>query len=380
MKKLLILLATSSALLLSACSSSSLPKPTPLTAITNTTQVKSLWSTDTGVGADDMHLSLQPAIDGNLIYTTDIKGRISAIDSTTGRTAWATRYKDMAFTSNVATDQSAIYLGTNQGSIAKFSKADGQLIWTAKVPSTVIAAPTASGNNIYVKTINEELSVFSSDSAKLKWTDQQSLPSLVLRDSSSPVVNNNHVLIGYANGKLINYNSTSGQALWNKQLTVSQGKTDVERMVDIDTTPVIKNGIIYAANYQGSLVALDGGNETQLWQSKVSTYNNIALDDNNIYLTDNDGNVRAYSQTTGRELWKQDQLKYRELSAPVVIGDNVITADKEGYIHFLSSSDGHFIARVKSSSDGISADPMVTNQNVLVIFSNDGKLQAYRVN
>jgi outer membrane protein assembly factor BamB len=380
MKKFLILIIASSAILLSACSGPSLPKPTPLTDFTSTTQVMPLWSNNTGVGADDMRLALQPAIDDELIYTTDIKGRISAVNLTTGRTAWATRYKDMTFTSNVATDQSAIYLGTNQGKIVKFNKANGQLIWTAEVPSTVVAAPITNDDNVYVKTINEELSVFSSDDAKLKWTDQQSLPSLVLRDSSSPVIDGDSVLVGYANGKLISYNSANGQALWNKQLTVSEGKTDVERMVDIDTTPVIKNGIIYAANYQGSLVALDGEKETQLWQAKVSTYNNIALDDNNIYLTDNDGNVRAYSQTTGRELWKQDKLKYRELSAPVVIGNNVITADKEGYIHFLSTSDGHLIARVKSSSDGISADPMVINQNVLVIFSNDGKLQAYRVN
>lgn len=380
MKKFLTLLVASSAILLTACSSPSLPKPTPLTDFTGTTQVTPLWSNNTGVGADDMRLTLQPAIDNELIYTTDIKGRVSAINLTNGRTVWTTRYKDMTFTSNIAADQSAIYLGTNQGKIVKLNKSNGQLVWTAEVPSTVVAAPIANGHNVYVKTINEELSAFSSDDAKLKWTDQQSLPSLVLRDSSSPVLDGDNVLVGYANGKLINYNSASGQALWSKQLTVSEGKTDVERMVDIDTTPVIKNGIIYAANYQGSLAALDSEQETQLWQNKVSTYNNIALDDNNIYLTDNDSNVRAYSQTTGRELWKQDKLKYRELSAPVVIGNNVITADKEGYIHFLSSSDGHFIARVKSSPDGISADPMVINQNVLVVFSNDGKLQAYRVN
>lgn len=365
--------------LLAGCGGSKLPDPSPLVDFSSTAHAQKIWSTSANDGNEDLFFKLTPAWDENFIYSAGHDGDISAINLTNGKKAWKQRYKNLPFSSNLAATERELYLGTDNAEVVKLDKATGQLIWTKPVPSTVIAAPKASGNNVFAKTINGELTAINTQTGAPVWNYQQTLPSLILKDTSDPVINVAAVLIGFSNGTLIAFEKASGNILWNKQISLPEGKTDVERMADISATPKIVGNTVYAASYQGKLIAFDLQTQDTVWSADVSTYNDFALSDNAIFAGDNNGNVIAIERTSGTILWKQTALLYRHLTAPTYIGNDLIAiADQEGYLHILDAKDGHFVARVSVDSDGIITAPLYIN-GLTIIQTNDGHLIAYKI-
>lgn len=365
--------------LLVGCGGSKLPDPSPLVDFTSTAHAKKVWSTSANNGNDELFFKLTPVWDETLIYSAGHDGRISAIDLTNGKRVWKQRYKTLPFSSNLALTSQHLYLGTDNAEIVKLDKVTGQLIWTKPVPSTVIAAPKANDNDVFAKTINGELTALNTQTGIPVWNYQQTLPSLILKDTSDPVINGPALLTGFSNGSLLAFDKSSGNVLWNKQISLPEGKTDVERMADVSATPKIVGNTVYAASYQGKLIAFDLQTQDTLWSADVSTYNDFTLSDTAIFAGDNNGNVVAIERATGTILWKQTALLYRHLTAPTVIGNDLIAiADQEGYLHILNTKDGHFVARVSVDSDGIITAPLYIN-GLTLIQTNDGDLVAYKI-
>jgi len=219
------------------------------------------------------------------------------------------------------------------------------------------------------------LTALHRDTGKRVWHYKHESPKLILRASSSPNVADNIVVVGFADGKLDALNASTGSLIWQRSIATNNGTDDVSRMVDIDTQPLISDGIIYVASYQGNVAALSLMSGQMLWRRKLSTYSNLALEDNKLFATDVDGNVYALSADSGRTLWKQEKLRNRGLTAPVVMGRALVVGDKEGYVHWLSLLDGHFLNRKRIDKSGILAAPRVAG-NRLYVGAGGGRLTA----
>lgn len=365
--------------LLAGCGGSKLPDPSPLVDFSSTAHIQKIWSSSANDGNDELFFKLTPVWDESQIYSAGHDGTISAINLSNGKSAWKQRYKNLPFSSNLALTTHELYLGTDNAEIVKLDKISGQLIWTKPVPSTVIAAPKASDNEVFAKTIDGQLTTLNANTGAPVWNYQQTLPSLILHDTSDPVINEATLLTGFSNGTLIAFEKMSGHILWNKQINLPEGKTDVERMADVSATPKVMDNTVYAASYQGKLIAFDLQTQDTVWSADISTYNDFTMSNTAIFAGDNNGNVIALERKTGTILWKQTALMYRHLTAPTYIGNDLIAiADQEGYLHILNTKDGHFVARISVNSDGIITAPLSIN-GLTIIQTNDGDLYAYKI-
>lgn len=370
------------AALLIACSGGSLPKPTPLSDYTQTASTQAIWRVSANDGNNGLHLKQQPVISNNIIYSAGNNGYISAINAESGDFLWKLEYPTLPFSSALAANNNAVFVGTNQAQVVKLDKNTGKLIWEQTVPSSVMAAPIANDNYVFVKTIDDGITTLNANNGKPVWNQQQPQPSLTLRDAGNPLLAGNNLYVGFATGAIVNFAPSNGTIKWNKQITAAQGKTDVERMVDIDATPIIENGTMYIAAYQTQITAVNLSTQAETWHYNVSNYNDLAIDNNNIYITDATGNVIALDKFTGMVQWKQEGLQYRYLTAPLSLDNNNLIAigDAEGYLHLLNKKDGSFAGRVRVDSDGISATPMLASNGFVIVLSNDGDLYAYTIN
>lgn len=378
-KSLLTILVATPMAFLVGCGGSKLPDPSPLVSFTPTAQTTKVWSNHPNDGNDELLFKLTPVWKNDLIYTAGHNGEVTAINLNNGKKVWRQSYENLTFSSNLALTGNFLYLGTDGAEVVKLDKTNGQLIWSKPVPSTIIAAPRASNNEIFAKTIDGQITALNTQTGEAVWNYQQTLPSLTLRDASDPVLSNQTLFVGFANGVLMAFDPASGNVLWSKQVSLPEGKTDVERMADVAAAPKIAEGVVYAATYQGKLTAFNLQTRDTFWSINASTYNDFVLADGMIYLGDTQGNIIAIDAKTGTTLWKQTALLYRHLTAPTYIGHNQLAiADQEGYLHILNTKDGHFVARINVDSSGVIAAPIYAN-GLVIVQSNDGRLYAYKI-
>ncbi|MFN3234295.1 MAG: outer membrane protein assembly factor BamB [Gammaproteobacteria bacterium] len=360
---------------LTACSHSEKPKPLPTTQ--QSQSVTKVWAKSSGAGSQNSYYSITPVIDQDVIYTAGVKGRVMATDIKTGRTLWTAKFR-APFSSQLSTDDNALYAGTSKGQLFKINKTNGKLVWVRNIDSAMIAAPAIKRNIVLAKTINSEITAYNNQNTHRLWEYQENQPSLVLRDASNPVFYGRNIIVGFPNGVLASISSTTGQPIWKQHINEPTGKTDVERMTDVDTTPIVKDGTIYTATYQGQLVAVEASSGNVLWQQPLSDYTNLATDRSSIYATDSHGVIWAFSQNDGHVLWKQKALAQRQLTSPTLAGNLLVIADADGFLHILSKQTGRYLTRMTVNASGITATPLTQQHNVYVL-ANDGSLYAYHL-
>lgn len=372
--------ATALTALLMGCGGSKLPTPTPLTPITSSVTAQKIWASAATTGNDDLLFPLAPVTDNGVLYTAGHTGDVTALTLTNGKKIWQRHYPQLPFSSNLALTGNFLYLGTDNAEVVKLDKTTGQLLWKKSVPSTVIAAPSATSDNVFAKTINGEITALSTPDGRPHWNYQQTAPALILRDTSNVLLHDNLLLAGFANGTLTAFDHRNGDILWNKQISLSAGKTDVERMNDVAASPKIGQGILYAATYQGQLIAFTLAHpQDNLWQVDASLYNDFTLSPAAIFYGDSTGNLLALDKKTGATLWQQTALSYRHLTAPLYIEHNLLAVgDQEGYLHFLSASDGHLVGRIHVDRSGMITAP-IWRDGLLILQTNAGKIYAYKI-
>lgn len=251
------------------------------------------------------------------------------------------------------------FVGTLDGRVLAFSLEDGSLKWEAKTSSEVVSTPQSNGEVVIAQAIDGRLFAFAMADGQRRWTYDHPVPVLTLRSNSSPLVSGNNVYVAFDNGQLLSFNAADGQMRWSARVGQPQGKTELERLVDLDSTPIEKGPYIYAAGYNARLVAVSKGTGRIAWGQDVSTANNIAAGGNFIAVSDANSHVRAFNAADGSLLWHNQQLHRRGVTAPVVLNDLVIAVDEQGYIHGLSATDGGLIARGRASNQAVLAQPLV---------------------
>ena len=353
------------------------PKPSPLTAITSKATMALKWSVPIGKSnKSSAYLKLKPVIRGNNIYTADANGMVQSIDKGTGRVLWS-RQLSHGVVSGPTVTSGFIALGTNASEVVLLKQADGTEVWTAKVSSDILSKPAIANHKVIVKSIDGNLYAFDLHTGEKIWVVDHGSPSLILKASSSPVIMGSQILVGYSDGKLDAVDIQFGHVLWQKSIAYASGSSDVERLVDIDADPIVRGGVVYLASYQGYVGALTLENGQFIWSKPASTYQNISIDDRSLYMTDSNDVLWAFDRTTGNVKWKQDLLKARGLSQPVLMGNRLVVGDKTGYLHVLSTQNGEMISRLQLSA-AVDIAPTVSGHHVYVMTAN-GKLNCLSV-
>lgn len=349
--------------------------PTPLTAIPQKLKVIEVWSKSVGGGTDAQYLKLAPSIYDNHVFIADSDGEISAIDATSGNDIWRVD-TDQPVTGGPGAGANLVLVGTREGQVLAYSAADGKFLWQTRVSSEVLAAPQADDNIVVVRTIDGKIFGLNSDTGERLWIYDRSVPALTLRGTSAPIIQSGLVVTGFDGGKLAALELRTGKLVWETEISQASGRSELDRMVDIDSKPVIVDGVIYVATFQGNIAAVELQTGQTQWNREISSYAGLAVDRTHVYVTDDESNVWALERYSGSSVWKQEKLKARAVTAPASIGDYVVVGDLEGYLHWMDRLSGDFIARHQFTSDRIIAPP-VANQDIIYAYSSNGSLGAF---
>ena len=339
--------------------------PAELIEFTETVDVDQQWKASVGKGHEGLGIALNPTTDGETVYAASFNGNVIAINANNGRKIWKQSF-DFSFTAGPTYKDGILVLGTNNGELINIDSMTGEILWTTTVSSEILAPVAIKDDQIFVRSVDGNLTAFLSNNGSLMWTANHRVPRLSLRGTTSPEVFANAVLSGFDDGKVSAYDLVDGSLLWETMLTPPGGRTEIEKINDIDAPMTIVGNELYVGSYQGALAALALESGDIIWLTEASIYAGMAVDEDAVFVSESDGSVMALSRFTGREIWKKDNLLNRYPSAPVIIGDSIIVGDLEGYLHWLDKESGETQQRISIGKDKISSVPLVMEDTVIV--------------
>ena len=352
--------------------------PTPLVEIETLAEIIKLWTKDTGKGSTKQYLKLTPSHIQGKVFVADVRGNLAAIDAISGNTLWEND-ADLNITGGPGSSETLTLVGSEDGDVLAYASESGEFLWQAKVSSEILAAPQEAYGVVVARTIDGKIfGLDANDGARL-WVYDRTVPALTLRGTSNPVITGDVVIAGFDGGRISSIELHTGKLIWETSVSLASGRSQLERMVDIDSEPVVVGNDIYVATFQGRLasVALEDGRIT--WTRDISSYAGLTVDENNIYITDDQSHIWALERSTGNSVWKQENLFARRATAPATIGELVVVGDLEGYLHWMDKGNGEFVARTQFSKDPIIAPPVAV-EDIVYAFSSDGTLGAYTSN
>jgi outer membrane protein assembly factor BamB len=341
-------------------SSSSKVKPTPLTPIQASVDMKLKWQASVGDAGDYV---FTPAVVGDSVYAAGHDGTLARFDD--GHQVWRVDV-GQKLSGGVGADSTLVAVGTPKGEVLTFDAQTGKPGWTAHVSSEVLAAPAVSDGLVVVRAGDSQLFAFAADDGKRRWVYQHSMPILSLRSHVGVLLSQQVVVAGYPGGKLVAINAKSGAPIWEVTVALPKGATELERIADVSSLPVVDGREICATAFQGKVTCFDIGTGNVMWSRDISSSAGLDMSRNHVYVTDDKGIVHAFDRQTGASVWTQDKLSLRNVSRPLALGRYVLVGDYQGYVHLLNADDGAFVGRIETDGGAIVADPQLVPNGVLV--------------
>jgi outer membrane protein assembly factor BamB len=352
-------------------------KPQELVEFRSTLPVKRVWTAKLGGGSELLRIALSPAGAAGRVFAASSDGNVTAFDAETGKRLWRSELKRrLSAGPGVGNDRVAV--ASSDGHLICLAADDGRQIWQVDVAGESIARPLIRDDSVVVFTIDGRLSARSLFNGGERWTLEQTLPPLTLRGAAPPIVVGTTVIAGFDNGRLIASSLTDGTTRWEAMLSPPTGRSDLERLSDVDGTLAAVGQDVYASAYQGRLAALAVESGQMLWTREISTHIGLTADLEYVYATSETGELVALRRNDGSELWRHDSLLRRQPTAPVVFLNTVVVGDFEGYVHFFSNADGSPVARVRVGKGMLSGPPVVIGSR-LYVQSESGQLAVFEV-
>lgn len=352
-------------------------EPAELVDIDEVLDIKRIWSAKVGGDSDFLRVALRPATDGARIYTASHDGKVTAFDPETGKQVWRTDL-DMQLSAGPGVGEGHVVVVARKGFAIALDATDGAEKWRSVVAAESLSCPLIEDDVVIVQTIDNRLQALSLFDGRSRWSVQQDRPPLTMRGSSSPVAVGSTIIAGFDSGRLVAADIESGTIVWNVWLSPPQGRSDLDRLSDIDGAIGVVSQDIYAVGYQGRLAALAAESGQVLWSRNISSYKGVAADWNSLYTIRDEGEIIALTRRNGSEAWRNDSLLRRQPTLPIPFGTSVVVGDFEGYIHFFNALDGEAVARERLGSEAITSDPLVM-ANRLYVQSDSGQIAAYVV-
>jgi outer membrane protein assembly factor BamB len=351
-------------------------KPAELVDINPTRKVARQWSMNVGGGAKHLRLALQPVVADGVLYSASHSGEIVAVTSATGKRQWVVK-TELPLSAGPEVSGSTLVVGSSDGDVVALEAASGKELWRVSIASELLARPLIAGDLVILRTVDGHLEGLSLTDGARRWNVNESVPRLTLRGTAAPVFARDRVIAGFDNGRVLALDPRSGEVLWDTVVNAPSGRTELERLSDIDAPAYVSGSDVFVVGFQGriAMLALDSG---QIWWARdASSYRGFAADEQSIYLTRADGVVVSMRRIDGAVQWENDTLKYRALTAPAVDGDALVVADFEGYMHWLNKGTGEVVARHKTDGDRVTNAPVTSDAGVFVQ-TDGGKLIAFK--
>jgi len=372
-----IALLLSAALLLGGCGMFEVDNtepPAELTDIETRLNVERQWSHNATAGSGDDYIALRPALHDGVLYVADVKGGVAAHEAESGRERWSVSLRT-PLTGGVSVGDDVVVVGSGRGEVIGLRRSSGQELWRERVSSEVLALSAIDLDIVVARTNDGRLHALSAGSGETLWQAGRTTPALSLRGAGRPLMAYGAVIAGFDNGKLAAFALERGNTLWETTIAAPSGQSELDRMVDLDGELVLVGETLYAASYQGRVVALNLRDGRILWSRDLSSYAGLAADARHVYVSDEMGAVWALERESGAPMWRQEKLRLRAVTAPASFGDTVVVGDYEGYLHFLRQTDGEFVARLRVDGSGLRVPPLVA-EGVLYAYGLGGQLSA----
>lgn len=349
-------------------------KPAALPAIQSTATMKVLWQASVGSGEKQV---FYPVVSGKVVYAAGASGNVTGFDAASGQQVMRAE-AGQRISGGVGFGAGLVLLGTPRGEVLAFERG-GKSVWKTQLPGEVLAPPEAQEGIVVARAGDGRVYGLDAATGKQKWQYQRTTPALTVRTNAGVVIDRGGVFVGFSGGRLVALSLTTGNIGWDSIVALPRGTTELERVADITSLPVIDGQQICAAAFQGRVACLDASRGTLTWTRDISSASGLAVDARNVYVADDKGAVVALDKTTGASLWRQDKLLNRQVSGPLVVGRFVVVGDLEGYVHLVSREDGAFAARLATDGSAISAPPVAIDSSSFVVQTRKGGVYAITV-
>jgi outer membrane protein assembly factor BamB len=377
--RLLLPLALAALLFAAGCSKDKdVEPPAALVKFPATLPVKKIWGDNLGGGKKQvlLRLGLGPAVDNGLVFAGSDQGELLAVSLDTGKKVWLKKL-GLPLSAGPGAGHGMVVVGSSKGSIIALDGATGRVLWKTRVNSELLSAPAIGEKVVVMRAVDGRLHGFDARHGTELWSVEQQVPRLSLRGTAVPVIAKELAISGFDNGKVMAVSLNTGDTVWDTALASPHGRTELDRLVDIDSVVRVIGDNVFAAGFQGrtAMLALDSG---QIWWAHdMSSDRGLSVDDDNLFVTQSDGVVVAMRQRDGSEVWRNDKLKRRGLTTPAVTSTAIAVADYQGYLHWLDKATGVLVARQRVAKYRVSNPPVAVKDTVIVL-TDSGSLAAFR--
>ncbi|MEE8118165.1 MAG: outer membrane protein assembly factor BamB, partial [Gammaproteobacteria bacterium] len=368
-------------------------KPTKLTRINEEVNIRQIWNAKLGKGAQDRAIKLVPAVSASRVFAASADGKVVALQADNGRKIWEQKVKSFyskkearnafaedvdVITGGVGVGKDIIVVGTAAGELVALNQSDGSLAWRTRTSSEVLAPPQVDDDLVVAHTIDGKVGGYDSLDGERRWIYSTSIPSLTLRGTTTPIISGEFVIAGFANGRIALLDREHGIAGADERVAMATGRSDLERLVDIDGTMIVTGNKLYVVSFHGRLAAIDLTTGRLSWARDASSVVGLGEGFGNIYIAHADSILGAIDMGTGRDVWEVEALQHRDITTPVSTGSYIAVGDYDGYLHIIAQSDGRFVGRRRVDGDGI-LSPVVVDGNRLFVMGNSGRLSTFEI-
>lgn len=347
-----------------------------LPQVNNSFVPSTLWQAQVGDGVGHYFSRLTPTYAYDKIFAADRRGIVQAMDADSGKILWRINLgkdKSALISGGLTASYGKLYLGTETGKLVALDEQTGELVWEVNVGGEILSKPLADEAMIVVNSSRGELSAYDAETGKKRWSIASEVPNLTLRGDSSPVAISGGVFWGMANGRLGAAFLADGNIIWQQPLGTPKGATEIDRLVDVDASPIISDSLLYAVGYNGQLVAIDLRSGQPAWKRSYSSSTDFIVAGKYLFFITDKDKIVAVDARSGTELWQNRELEYRQLTAPAFISGHLVVGDADGYLHWISPVTGEFVAQQDINSSGIAVAPVKMDDGYIVIM-RDGEI------
>lgn len=350
--------------------------PDPVPQSERVLRLDRVWSTQVGGDAGKAFVTLAPALSGTAIMAASPTGRVISVSGETGKRLWERKIKD-DITAGVGAGSGLALVVTDKGEVVALDSDDGAELWRYPMNRRVLAAPVAEGDLVVVQSIDGQVVGLHAGDGTRRWSYGHVEPGLTLRGTAQPLLVGPIAVTGFADGLLVAINRLNGELLWEIPVARPSGQNEIERLIDADTRPLVAGGVLYAAVFQGRMVALDIRDGRALWTRDVSTYQNLSADSRHVYAVDAEQKLQAIERLRGDESWTAGWLRGRRPSGPAAAERFVAVGDGSGYLYLIDNDNGQASAQIRVGRDPVSVAPIIDGDRIYVQ-TTGGALAAYR--
>lgn len=373
MWKPLIAAAVVSAVLLQGCSVRP-PLPAP-ERIDNEVYFDTSWRRGVDGGAGEQTETYNIIANEESLYFVTNRGAVYELAQSDGKreTYFRTNYRP---SSGIALDDDTVFYGTFDAELVAVSLSGEEVLWTKSLTSEVLSEAAVGEGRVAVQTGDGWLTIMDESNGGTVWRDKEDIPALTVRGTTAPVIVDGKVIAGFASGKVKAYDLRSGDMLWEYAVGKPEGRYEIERLTDVSGRFVVKDGLVYAVAYNGTLTAIALQTGRPVWQRNIPSAVGVAVEGDEVIAIDHESKVYALNARNGSTIWENDTLTGRDLASPVFFRDYVAVLDRGGWVHLLSQSTGETAAWMLADTERPAGSRMVSNGKQLFILTPTAKVTA----